>query len=75
MPEKLTCKELEQKIKKLEKTVNEHQRFKDILESLPKIVFEMDEQGIFTYLNQDAFRHFGYTEKEFNKKSNEVLSF
>jgi PAS domain S-box-containing protein len=70
MTEKLTCKELKQKVKQLEKTTREHQRFRDIIKSLPQIVFEIDKQGMLTYINQDAFRYFGYTEKEFDKKFN-----
>jgi PAS domain S-box-containing protein len=39
-------------------------RFRDLAESLPLPVFEMDLQGRFTYVNHAALEAFGYTAEE-----------
>ncbi|PKN35059.1 MAG: hypothetical protein CVU61_05160 [Deltaproteobacteria bacterium HGW-Deltaproteobacteria-19] len=40
-------------------------RFRDLAELLPQVIFEMNERGIFTYMNRFGFSLFGYTEKDF----------
>jgi len=39
-------------------------RYKDLLESLPHIVFELDLKGRFTFANSNAFKIFGYSEND-----------
>ncbi len=53
-------------IKRTEEALRESEaRFRDLAELLPEIVFEMDEQGILTFWNQNAFKSFGYTQEDF----------
>lgn len=40
------------------------ERFRDLAESLPLTVFEMDLQGRFTYVNRAALEKFGYTQQD-----------
>ncbi|MEK6742548.1 MAG: PAS domain S-box protein [Nitrospirota bacterium] len=42
------------------------ERFRDLAESLPLTVFEMDLQGRFTYVNRVALEKFGYSQQEFD---------
>lgn len=39
-------------------------------DSLPQIIFEMDEKNILTFANRNAFDIFGYTQSEFDKGIN-----
>jgi two-component system cell cycle sensor histidine kinase/response regulator CckA len=41
------------------------ERFRDLAESLPLTVFEMDLQGRFTYVNRAALEKFGYSKQDF----------
>lgn len=41
-------------------------RFRDLVDMLPQIVFEMDMHGNLTFVNQVAFEVFGYTQEEFD---------
>ena len=40
-------------------------RFRDLAELLPEVVFEIDQGGILTFANQNAFKSLGYTPKDF----------
>jgi len=42
-------------------------RFKALANSLPQVVFEMDERGNFTFTNHNAFEVFGYRQNDFDK--------
>ncbi|HWR73659.1 MAG TPA: PAS domain S-box protein, partial [Nitrospirota bacterium] len=42
------------------------ERFRDLAESLPLTVFEMDLQERFTYVNRAGLEKFGYSQQEFN---------
>ena len=42
------------------------ERFRDLAESLPLTIFEMDLQGRFSYVNRAALEKFGYTPREFD---------
>ena len=42
------------------------ERYKDLADSLPQTVFETDEGGNLIFVNQNAFRRFGYTQKDFD---------
>ncbi|OIP03928.1 MAG: hypothetical protein AUJ97_03570 [Bacteroidetes bacterium CG2_30_32_10] len=54
--------------KLLQNTLREsEQRFKELADLLPGIVFETDIQGNFTFLNQKALELFGYSEDDLYK--------
>jgi PAS domain S-box-containing protein len=46
------------------------ERFRNLANSLPQIVFETDENGMLSFANQNAFELFGYSEKEIEKGLN-----
>ncbi len=49
-----------------EKALQEsEERFRDMAEMLPEIIYEIDAQGNLTFVNQSAFTQFQYTEEEF----------
>ncbi len=49
-----------------EKALQEsEERFRDMAELLPEIIFEIDIQGKLTFVNRSAFTQFQYTEAEF----------
>jgi len=75
MAEKPTYKDLEQRIKELEKEAAEHKQAKEILketeqkyqhltESLLDTVYEFDREGRFTYVNEAGTHMFGYSKEE-----------
>ncbi len=41
------------------------ERFKELAESLPETIFEMDLQGTLTFVNRRAFEQFGYSQQDF----------
>jgi PAS domain S-box-containing protein len=45
-------------------------KFKEMANLLPQIIFEMDEIGNLTYVNEISFKLFGYTKEDFSKKLN-----
>ncbi|MCP4724228.1 MAG: PAS domain S-box protein, partial [bacterium] len=46
------------------------QRFKDLANMLPEVVFEVDNTGTFTFVNHGALELFGYTQKDIEKGLN-----
>lgn len=46
------------------------QRFRELAEMLPEVVFECDREGKLTFANQVAFDRFGYTEAQFDQGLN-----
>jgi len=75
MAEKPPYKELEQRIKELEKEAADHKQAKKALqetekkyqhltESLLDTVYEFDREGRFTYVNEAGTRMFGYSKQE-----------
>jgi PAS domain S-box-containing protein len=40
------------------------EKFKDLADLLPQVVFEADAEGIFTYVNKSGYEVFGYTPDE-----------
>jgi two-component system cell cycle sensor histidine kinase/response regulator CckA len=46
------------------------ERFRELADSLPQVVFEIDLQGVFSYVNSNAFDLFGYTQEDFRKGLN-----
>jgi len=54
-----------------EETLREgERRYRELADSLPQVVFEMDEKGIFTFVNRNAFDISGYTQSDFDKGFN-----
>ena len=51
-------KRAEEELKAAEK------QFRELAESLPQVVFELDEKGMVTYVNNNALDVFGYTRQE-----------
>ncbi|HDS45614.1 MAG TPA: PAS domain S-box protein [Methanomicrobia archaeon] len=45
-------------------------RYKELADSLPQVVFELDERSNLTFVNRNAFDVFGYTEEEFARGLN-----
>jgi PAS domain S-box-containing protein len=43
------------------------ERFRDLANSLPQVVYEMDINGVITFANRNAFELFGYTQDDFDK--------
>lgn len=57
--------------KKKEEALRESQeRFKELAELLPETIFEMEADGKITYVNQNAFDHFGFSQEDFEKGVN-----
>jgi PAS domain S-box-containing protein len=48
------------------------ERFRELADSLPQIVFEMDSGRMLTYVNMIAFEIFGYTQEDFGKGLNAI---
>jgi two-component system cell cycle sensor histidine kinase/response regulator CckA len=52
----------------VEQTLREsEERYKELADSLPQVVFEMDTNGLITYTNQNGFVFFRYTREDFDK--------
>lgn len=47
----------------------DHNRYHDLIENLPEIIFEIDSEGRFTYINQAGVELFGYPRDELIGKS------
>lgn len=43
------------------------EKYRELANSLPQIVFETDEKGTITFTNRNAFKLFGYSKKEFEE--------
>jgi PAS domain S-box-containing protein len=48
------------------------ERFRGLTELLPESIFEIDTNNIVTYANKNAFRQFGYTNKDFQDGINGI---
>ena len=60
-------------IKQAEAALFESQKkYKELADSLPQVVFEIDKTGTIIYLNQNAFDLFRYTNNELDKKFNVI---
>lgn len=46
------------------------ERFRELTDSLPQVVFEVDTQGTITYANRRAFELFGYVEEDLQRRLN-----
>ena len=43
------------------------ERFRELANFLPQVVYEVDANGIITFVNRNAFELFGYTQDDFDK--------
>ena len=58
-------------LKEAEKAFCEsEEKYKELANSLPQVVYEMDANGIITFANRNAFKFFGYTQDDFDKGLN-----
>jgi two-component system cell cycle sensor histidine kinase/response regulator CckA len=56
------------RLKKAEKALRESEmRYRELADSLPQVVFEMDTNGLITYTNRNGFDFFRYTRDDFDK--------
>jgi PAS domain S-box-containing protein len=46
------------------------ERFRELAELLPETIFEMDAEGHLTFVNRNAFDHFGFTQNDFDQGLN-----
>ena len=46
------------------------ERFRELAELLPETIFEMDTSGKLTFVNRNAFIHFGYSQEDFERGVN-----
>ena len=46
---------------------NSEEKFRELADSLPQIIFETDENGSVTFINRNTFDLIGYDENDFNK--------
>ena len=54
--------------KQAEKALRESEKqYRELANSLPQVVFEMDAKGLITYANRNAFEFYGYTQDDFEK--------
>ena len=64
---------LDKERKQAEEALREsEEKYKELVSSLPQIVFETDEKGALTFANRSAFDIFGYTKSEFDKGLNAI---
>ncbi|PIQ29674.1 MAG: hypothetical protein COW63_11880, partial [Bacteroidetes bacterium CG18_big_fil_WC_8_21_14_2_50_41_14] len=57
--------------KKMEEDLRKSEgKFKEMANLLPQIIFEADKDGVLTYVNDKAYKLFGFSKKEFNQKMN-----
>ncbi len=69
----LFARQITDKRKQIEKILRENeQRYRDLANSLPQIVYETDEKGNLTFVSHYAFDAFGYTQKDFEKGLNAI---
>ncbi len=48
------------------------ERYRDLADSLPQVVFETDEKGTLTFVNRNAFELFGYSQHDFDRGINAI---
>ncbi len=65
------CARIVTKERQMEKELREsEQKFRDLANLLPQIVYEIDVSGNLTFVNKQAFDSFGYSQEEFEKRIN-----
>ncbi len=58
-------KEIEDRIEAEGALKTSEERYRELANALPQVVFEADPSGIITLYNRNAYRLFGYTQEEF----------
>ena len=53
-----------------EALLKSEEKYRELADSLPQVVFEMDENGVITFANRNAFDFFGYTQNDFDEGVN-----
>jgi PAS domain S-box-containing protein len=62
-------KQVEEKLRETEK------KYRELADSLPQVIFEVDLNGTLTYINHNAYMLFGYTQEEIAKGFNVLEAF
>ena len=62
-------KQVEEKLRETEN------KYRDLADSLPQVIFEVDLNGTLTYINHNAYVLFGYTQEEIVKGFNVLEAF
>ena len=58
-------------LKEAEKArLESEEKYRELANSLPQVVYEMDADGIITFANRNAFEFFGYTQDDFDNGLN-----
>jgi len=53
-----------------EALLKSEEKYRELANSLPQVVFEMDKSGVITFVNRNAFDLFGYTQNDFDEGVN-----
>ncbi len=61
----ITARDVTEKRQMEDKLRQSEARFRDLAELLPQVIFEMNQEGVFTYMNRFGLSLFGYSEKDF----------
>ena len=64
------ARNITEKIKAEEELCVSEQRFRDMANLLPQIIFEIDINGNLNFVNKQAFESFGYSKEEYEKGIN-----
>jgi PAS domain S-box-containing protein len=65
-----TFRDITERKKAEEALKQSEKRFRELSELLPEVVFETDATGLLTFVNQESFERFGYSQKDFDKGLN-----
>lgn len=65
-----TFEDVTRSIKAEEEARKSNERYKDLADLLPQIVFEMNLEGTLTFVNRSAYEAMGYTDEEFRRGLN-----
>ncbi|MCX8027363.1 MAG: PAS domain S-box protein [Thermodesulfovibrionales bacterium] len=63
------AKKANERIRMLKQLQESERKYRDLVEFLPIVFFEMDNYGRLTYINPYGIEKFGYTEEDLNKLS------
>jgi len=78
MAGKSSCEDLKRRVRELEKEIldrnkveaelrNSEERFRELAEHFPEIVFEMNERGLLTFVNKKSYEITGYGKEDVEK--------
>lgn len=63
-------REIEERSLLADALLESQERFRELAELLPETIFEMDTEGNLTFVNQNAFDHFGYSQEDLEQGLN-----